>query len=70
MGGWYIVFMLSYDMSNNECDYSCTLYIICYIIIHGHRTVFCGHSFTRMYKISVTVIVKPMGLGGTIYTCD
>ena len=30
--------------------------------------IFCGHIYANMYKISVIVIGKPIGLGGTVYT--
>ena len=37
--------------------------------IYVHGTVICGYSFANMYKLSVIVIDKPIGLGGTINTC-
>ena len=33
-----------------------------------HSPIFCGHSVTNMYKLSVIVIDKPIELGGTAYT--
>ena len=35
-----------------------------------HYTIFCGHSFANMYKLSVIVIDKSVGLGGTIYVYE
>ena len=49
-----------------ECDYN--MYIICFSRIHVFSTIFSGHIFANMYKLSVIVIDKPIGLGGTAYS--
>ena len=46
------------------------MYIIRFSRIHVHSTMFCGHRFANMYKLSVIVIDKPIGLGGIVYTWE
>ena len=45
--------------------------VLCYLFqnIYVHSTIPCGYRFANMYKLSVIVIDKPIGLGGTISTC-
>ena len=45
--------------------------ILCYLFqnIYVHSTIPCGYRFANMYKLSVIVIDKFIGLGGTISTC-
>ena len=58
----YIVFIILQYMS---------VIMLCYLFknIYTHSTVPCGYRFANMYKLSVIVIDKPIGLGGTISTC-
>ena len=37
--------------------------------LRAYSTIPCGYRFANMYKLSVIVIDKPIGLGGTISTC-
>ena len=47
----------THDITIYECDY--TMHYNCFSRIHVHSTIFCGHTFGNMYKLSVTVIDKP-----------
>ena len=52
--------------------------VLCYLFqnIYVHSTIPCGYRFANMCKLSVIVIDKPIGLGGTIivpvsqYSCN
>ena len=48
-----------------------SVFILCYLFqnIYVHSTIPCGYRFANMYKLSVIVIDKPIGLDGTISTC-
>ena len=48
-----------------------SVFILRYLFqnIYVHSTIPCGYRFANVYKLSVIVIDKPIGLGGSISTC-
>ena len=42
-----------------------TVYMICFLF---NSVIFCGHILPTCTNLSVIVIDKPIGLGGTVYT--
>ena len=45
-----------------------TVFIIYFSRIHMLSIIFCGHILPTCTDLSVIVIDKPIGLGGTVYT--
>ena len=49
-----------------DCTYDITFYRLHYLF--SLSVIFCGHILPTCTNLSVIVIGKPIGLGGTVYT--